>query len=145
MSRHIFFSESGKTRVHNNPEALAKFRSLTGEEDFTWGPITAVHVVGPYVIVESHPCISEGCTVTNRVNPREFRFHPFIEIDFLDPEAHTWVKNPNRNEKKGSAGVAYTDTNHSFHTLDEALAGAIAYRQEGCNHRADGYFIRSMR
>ena len=37
------------------------------------------------------------------------------------------------------------DTNHSFNSLDEALAGAIAYRAEGPNCQAGMYFIRSLR
>ena len=37
------------------------------------------------------------------------------------------------------------DTNHSFNTLDEAIAGVIAYRAEGPNCQAGKYFIRSLR
>ena len=37
------------------------------------------------------------------------------------------------------------DTNHSFNSLDEALAGAIAYRAEGPNCQAGKYFIQSLR
>lgn len=139
----VFYSKSGKTRVFSNPEALAKFRELiTDERDYTWGPLTAIHVVGPYVIVESHPCIAEGCTVTNRVDPAKFSFHPYIEISHLSPAVHGWAK---RQDGSLNAATKYTDTNQSFGTLDEALAGAIAYRQEGCNHRADQYFISGMR
>ncbi|PWQ83672.1 hypothetical protein DKX15_22430 [Enterococcus faecium] len=36
------------------------------------------------------------------------------------------------------------DTNHSFNSFDAALAGAIAYRAEGPNHHADGYFMKMI-
>ena len=36
------------------------------------------------------------------------------------------------------------NTSESYDTLDAALAGAIAYRKEGPNHRADRYFIKGM-
>lgn len=37
--------------------------------------------------------------------------------------------------------VGKTDTNMSWNTLDQALAGCIAYKYEGPNHRAGNYFI----
>lgn len=36
------------------------------------------------------------------------------------------------------------DTNHSFNTLDAALAGAMAYRAEGPNSRAGQYFMNMI-
>lgn len=36
------------------------------------------------------------------------------------------------------------DTNHSFPSLDAAMAGCTAYRHEGPNHRADKYFIEML-
>ena len=33
---------------------------------------------------------------------------------------------------------------HAYPTLDAALAGCIAYKHEGCNHRADWYFIKMI-
>lgn len=35
-------------------------------------------------------------------------------------------------------------TSHSFMSLDAALVGAIAYKHEGPNTRADGYFMRAI-
>lgn len=50
--------------------------------------------------------------------------------DSLKTEFHVWVNGE--------------DTRHSSLTLDEALALAIAYRHEGPNTRAAGYFMRML-
>jgi hypothetical protein len=40
--------------------------------------------------------------------------------------------------------IAGKDTSHSFGSLDSALVGAIAYKHEGPNHRADQYFCKMV-
>jgi len=40
--------------------------------------------------------------------------------------------------------VAGRSCSHAYPTLDAALAGCIAYKHEGLNHRADGYFIKMI-
>jgi len=37
------------------------------------------------------------------------------------------------------------DTNHSYETIEEAMAGMIAVRMDGWNTRADQYFINSIK
>ena len=51
------------------------------------------------------------------VNKKEINFHPFIDG---------------------------RDTNQSYHSLEAALVGVIAYKYEGCNHHADTYFIIAL-
>jgi hypothetical protein len=89
-----------------------------GGGKFTWGEVVRWYSAGPYVILEYHPWMVEGVTV---------------RTGFMDPGAvsfHVWV---NRRS-----------TSEAFSSLDAALAGAIAYRNEGPNHRADFYFIQGI-
>lgn len=48
------------------------------------------------------------------------------------------------NVRQFHGWVKGKDTRHSWSTLDAALAGCIAYRHEGPNHKADGYFMRML-
>jgi hypothetical protein len=41
--------------------------------------------------------------------------------------------------------VGGKNTNTSYGSFDEVLAGAIAYKHEGPNHHADYYFMKSLR
>jgi hypothetical protein len=88
---------------------------------YVWGEVIRGHEVGPYRILEIHP-------------------HAFIngQARGIDREAtafHLFVMD--------DAGVT-VDACNSFQSLDAALAGGIAYRAEGCNHRADRYFIEAL-
>lgn len=88
---------------------------------FHWGPVVAAHSIGEYLIVEYHPMIFEHSVGTNRYESKRTEFHPYLKAD-----------------------DKWNDTNRSFCTLDEALAGVIAYKHEGPNCRADVYFIRGL-
>lgn len=44
-----------------------------------------------------------------------------------------------------SSLINYESTNHSYGSLDSAIVGCIAYKHEGCNHRADQYFMKMIR
>jgi hypothetical protein len=83
---------------------------------FPWGPIDAVHVMGPYAIVEYRNDAS-GNTFQREVwaEHGQTRFHPYIDG---------------------------RDTSCSYRSLDSALVGAVAYRREGPNGRAAFYFDR---
>lgn len=85
---------------------------------FTWGEVVAIHRIGGYEIVESHPWKTKGCEVLPG--------HP-------DKEAirfHGWVDGK--------------DTCHSFSSLEAAIVGCISYKHEGPNGRADCYFMKMI-
>lgn len=86
---------------------------------YTWGQVIAIHEIGPYTIVESHPWLEQDGRIRTGVpDPTSIEFHTYVN------------------------GLCCS---HSYPTLDEALAGCMAYRAEGPNHHADTYFIRSLR
>lgn len=89
------------------------------QEPFTWGRIIHIQEIGPYAIASFHPWQVNGSTVlTGQPNKDEIHYH-------------TWVDGK--------------DCHSSYNSLDEALAACIAYRAEGPNHRANYYFINSIR
>jgi hypothetical protein len=85
---------------------------------FTWGKIISIMEIGPYSIASYHPRNVEGCVVLQTINKDKVQFHAWIDGK---------------------------DCSESFESLDAALAGCIAYKIEGSNHRADRYFIQSMK
>lgn len=86
---------------------------------FTWGEVIADYEIGPYQIVEYHPWkVRHPTVLVGQVNYDERTYHGYI------------------NGKS---------TSHGWSTLDAALAGLIAYRQEGPNSRAGDYFIRMLK
>jgi hypothetical protein len=102
---------------------------------FTWGRVRETYEVGPYFIVVYYPRIAEGCVVTKKIDTNEVTFHPYVLRSATRlPADKIWSKESS----------VYRDTSQGYQTLDEALAGAIAFRNEGINHRADRYFIQSM-
>jgi len=86
---------------------------------FTWGKILQIFEIGPYAIASFHPWKTDGATVLDG------------KTDFEKIHYHVWVYGK--------------DTCHTYDSLDEAMAGCIAYRSEGANHQADRYFIASLR
>ena len=50
-----------------------------------------------------------------------------------------------RDSKKHYHGyINYSDTNHSYSSLDSALIGCIGYKHEGCNGKAAMYFEKMI-
>jgi len=88
------------------------------KEGYTWGKVIQIHSVGEYDIVEAHPWQRQGGSIL------------IGRPDYTTVSFHGWVKG--------------RDTAHCWGSLDEALAGCIAYKHEGANHRADVYFIRAI-
>lgn len=85
---------------------------------FPWGEVIADHAIGPYTIREFHPFERrEKGSIGPGVDKSKAHFHGYVNGA---DACCTWL------------------------TLDEALAGCIAYRAEGPNHRADEYFIRMI-
>lgn len=85
---------------------------------FIWGEAIKLHEVGPYSILEFHPWQSRGIS--------------------------SYPCTPDRGVIRFHAWVNSADTHHGFSSLDAALVGCVAYAHEGCNHRADGYFMRMI-
>lgn len=85
--------------------------------NFVWGRVNNTHKIGPYFIIEFHPRKSKDGMVLHAVDLDVTQFHPYVDGK---------------------------DTSRSYHSLDAALAGAIAYRHEGANHHADRYFIAGL-
>jgi hypothetical protein len=85
-------------------------------KDFPWGKVAHVHEVGEYQIVEYHPRVAVGCTLTKELHDHT-EFHPYI------------------NGK---------NTSTSYRSLDAALVGVIAHKHDGANTRADVYFCRMV-
>jgi hypothetical protein len=83
---------------------------------FTWGRLVKVHRIGDYQVVEFNPEKSER-------EPGEYPYEDTTEY-------HPYV-----------AGV---DTMWSFGSMDAALVGAIAYKNEGANSRAAQYFCKMV-
>jgi len=92
---------------------------LKAGEAFTWGDVIQIHEVGDYSIVECHPWEVEGSNVVvGRPVIKQLSFHVYVSSE---------------------------NTCSSFESLDAALAGCIAYKHEGVNHRADTYFMKMIR
>jgi hypothetical protein len=105
------------TRAEGNRTTdLEALRSRSAE--FTRGQITQFFQAGPYTIAEHHPWVREGVFVRTG------------EVDQRAVEYHLWIDGK--------------DACQGFSSLDEALVGAVAYRVEGANHRADRYFMAAL-
>ena len=99
---------------------------------FTWGQMLEIINIGSETSMVAGPNVSPKYSIG--------RFHPWkrngSQIVTGTPdesviEFHTWLDGK--------------DCCESFHTFDEALAGCIAYKHEGPNHRADVYFMRMLK
>lgn len=73
-----------------------------------------------------------------------------IGIDRFGPYTIVTYKERELNSEQFTGRILYGVYNEKnndtmcYASYDAALAGAIAYRNEGCNHHADEYFIRSL-
>ncbi len=86
---------------------------------FSWGQAAGMFKeIDHYTILPYHPWVVNGVSVE------------VGNADMNKTEYYLWIDGK--------------DASESFDTLDEALAAGIAYRAEGCNHRADKYFIKSI-
>lgn len=84
---------------------------------FMWGPITEVHQIGPYTILEYLDDRSNAVHSAEWMKHGRTLYHVFID------GKNTYV---------------------AALSLDAALAGAIAYRRDGEDSRAGDYFIRMV-
>ena len=91
---------------------------LRGGVPFTWGQLIDIHDIGAYTIVCYHPWTTEKNAVK--------------------------VGTPSLGELSYHGYVNGKNTSESWPSLDAALAGCIAYKREGANHRADWYFMKMI-
>ncbi|WP_367139482.1 hypothetical protein [Saccharothrix sp. HUAS TT1] len=98
------------------PEPLSGPRTTPDGRTFPWGPIDAVHTIGPYEIVEFRWDASRGPRGRWTQHGTTF-FHPYVNG---------------------------CDTERYHSTLDGALVDAVAFRSEGPNSSAGYYFLRMI-
>ena len=101
---------------------MSKFKlpePIGDETEFTWGPVVAVHRIGPYAIVEYRPGIYENSRHTGAYEPERTRFHPYTRND----------------------DGKWKDTSQSTHTLDVALLVCMAVRKHGWANAGNGRFV----
>lgn len=92
---------------------------LANPASFWLGEVITDYEVGPYQIIEYYQWKRDGCRVLTG------------QVDY-DSRFYSGYFN--------GKGIG-----RSWSTLDAALAGLIAYRQEGPNSRAGEYFIRMLK
>lgn len=94
---------------------------------FSWGSIIKVHEINSVAvgsdgykisIIEFYPWKQKGCSVlTGKPNYTEVLYHGYV---------NDW------------------DTCESYNSLEKAIVACIAYKREGCNHKADRYFFKMI-
>ena len=97
---------------------LEEFRKHIITTPFAWGESIRLHEVGPYSILEFHPW--KTMDSTSRIDQTDTHITHF----------HGWIN--------------CKDTNMAFNTLDDALAGLIAYRHNGPYSTAGHYFMQGL-
>lgn len=89
-----------------------------GWDYYVWGNVVNVHKIGDYAVIEY--------VVRNGDNTGEIRFHPALWTDKYKGHFH------------------WQDTNRSYGTLEGAIVGVIAYKFDGLNSQAAGYFAKMI-
>jgi len=81
-------------------------------------------------------------------NGARFTWGELVKIhEITDYAIVEYVSDFNGSDKGQTRYAGYVngvDCAESYLDMDSALAGCIAYKHEGCNHRADGYFIKMI-
>ena len=111
--------------AQERPRPLSGNRQGPDGRKFPWGPIDETHVIGPYCIVEFRRDASRMDRSESWAQHNETQFHTYVRRNTID-------------------GWEWDDTHHTWHSLDAALAHAIAYRAEGMNGHAHSYFIKMI-
>lgn len=75
------------------------------------------------------------------------RSHEIGNYQFIEYRERIFSPNPNAGELSGknrfSAFVKGKGISRSYESLDAALVGVVAYCRDGCNTRADRYFMKA--
>ena len=85
--------------------------------DFTWGEVTNIQKFSEYTVVEYHPFVFDGAIGTNKIDTK-LKYHIYIDGK---------------------------DCSRSYEDFDSAIAGCLAYKYDGCNTRADIYFMKMIK
>ncbi len=93
-----------------------------GYKHYVWGEVQKVHIIGDYGVIEYISDYGQATGMTF--------FHPVLWTDKF--------KEHHNNE------FYWEDLNTSYHTLEEAIVGAIAYKHDGLNSHAGYYFSRMI-
>jgi hypothetical protein len=91
---------------------------LKNKAEYTWGNIIKIHEMPDYAIIEYHPWIVKGVTVTRIGNEDKIMYAGYV---------------------KGKC------INETWNTFDDAIIGCIAYKYEGPNHMAEYYFTKMIK
>ena len=93
-----------------------------GWKYYVWGNVTIVHRIGDYAVIEY---------ISNRGNDEgQTFFHPALWTDEF--------------KQHHNNAFYWQDTNHSYHSLEAAIIGVIAYKFDGLNSQAAGYFCKMI-
>jgi hypothetical protein len=84
---------------------------------FVWGELVKIHRFFDYAIVEYHPPVYKDGHDTGKIDTA---CHYHIYIDGKD-------------------------CSRSYEDFDSAIVGCIAYKYDGINTRADGYFMKMIK
>lgn len=84
---------------------------------FTWGKIVEIHHIGTYDIVEYYERKVVGCEITKDIDYEKTSFHCYFDGKSLST---------------------------SCPSLDAAIVHCIAEKNDGCNTRADYYFMKMI-
>lgn len=93
-------------------------------KNYTWGVVTEVFKIGDYGIVKY---ISNY----DKEDVNKVRFHPFI-----------WTTD--ESIKYHNDAPYWRDTSTSYYSLESAIVGAIAYKFDGANSQAGGFFDKMI-
>ena len=99
-------------------ERTTDLAKLQTGADFIWGELVGIHEVGDYAIVEYHPWKSAGVRLLSGDEDN-------TKVNF-------------------SCYMGGKSLSRSTNSLDSALAECIAYKHEGLNSKAAGYFIKMI-
>lgn len=88
------------------------------EAGFTWGRVISIHQIGNYAVVEYHPWKTKDNEVLVGLVDDIKSFHCYVDD---------------------------RDTSCSMDTLEGAIVECIAYKAEGANSRAAGYFMKMIK
>lgn len=99
-------------------ERTCDLEKLLKGAPFAWGDIVKIHAIGEYSVAEFHPWeVKSSGVLTGCAAIDETQYYGWIG----DHAAH-----------------------QSWASMDAAIVGCIAYKHEGINHRAGGYFMRMI-
>lgn len=77
-------------------------------------------------------------------DPNKYWLGPITKIHEIGEYAFVEYNDAEDGEQRYSIFVNGENTNNSTNSLDHAMVLAIAYKHDGCNTRADSYFMKMI-